>query len=375
MISLALHEGTEELLTVVRDFAESRIRAHAADAEAAQAAPVGLAEELHRMGVVPAIAEQFGGQGVPDPVDTLLVAERLAYGDGGVALELLSSGQAANFIAMAGSPSQQRRYLTEFAQRPGLGGNVQYYEGFGRGPTELATRAVRSAEGWTLHGRKAAVVRQADVARSVVVATTEDGEPVAFVFEPEQLRRQTTFRDDQVTGKLGVRAARTGILDLDGVPVPDEQRLAGEHPLSLHRAIALFRLQLPAVALGIGAAALDYACDYTSERIAFGRPVIQNQGVAFPLVDNAMSLDAARLAMIALASEIAELDDPAEIHRRTTLLVQQTLRASVDTTRVAVNSLGGHGYITDHPVERWYRAASTLAAVDFDPLAIDSEVI
>jgi hypothetical protein len=47
----------------------------------------------------------------------------------------------------------------------------------------------------------------------------------------------------------------------------------------------------------------------------------------------------------------------------------------LDTTRIGVNSLGGHGYLQDHPVERWYRAATTLSAVDFDPLALDSDVV
>jgi alkylation response protein AidB-like acyl-CoA dehydrogenase len=375
MVSLAVQDGTEELLTVVRDFAGSRVRARAAESEDATATPPGLASELHGMGVAPAIAEEFGGQGVPGAVDSLLVTERLAYGDAGIALELLSSNQAAALIAATGNAEQRRLYLSRFAAEPELVANVLYYEGFGRGPSELETRAVKSGSDWTVSGRKTTVVRHGDADLSVLVARTDTGDLTAFVLEPEQLTRLTVARDDQVTGKLGLRAARTGIAELPGVTVPESQRLVAEHPLALSRAVALFRLQIAALALGVGTASLDYAHAYTSDRIAFGKPVIKYQGVAFPLADSAMTLDAARLDVIALVADLELLDNAAEIERRTTLVVQRTARTALDTTRIGVNSLGGHGYLKDHPVERWYRAATTLSAVDFDPLALDSDVI
>jgi hypothetical protein len=375
MVDLAVPESTGELLGVVREFAEERVRARAAEAEKAAETPGELAAELHRMGIAPAIAEEFGGQGVPSDGDALLIAERLAYGDAGITLELLSSQQAAAIVAAAGTAGQRDRYLSRLAAEPGLAANVLYYEGFGRGPSELETRATRDGADWTVTGLKSTVVRLGDAALSVVVARTDTGELTAFVLEPGQLGQVRIARDDRATGKLGLCAARTGIAELSGIRVPDSQRLVPEHPLALSRAIALFRLQIAALALGAGTASLDYAHAYASERIAFGKPIIKNQGVAFPFADSAMALDAARLDVIALAADLPHLDDAAEVERRTTSAVVRTTRRALDTTRIGVNSLGGHGYLQDHPVERWYRAATTLSAVDFDPLALDSDVV
>lgn len=375
MVSLAVKSGTEQLLGVVRDFAESRLRERAAESEQATATPGELAPELHRMGVAPAVPAEFGGQGEPGAVDRLLIAERLAYGDAGMALELLSSDRFAAFIGATGSAAQRRRYLSRLAAEPGTVAGVLYYEGFGRGPSELTARAVPAGADWTVTARKTTVVRPGDADLAVLVTGTDGGELAAFVLEREQLDRLTVTRDDQASGKLGLRAARTGGVELAEVRVPGSQRLVPEHPLALSRAVALFRLQIPALAVGVGTASIDYAHAYTSERVAFGRPVIQNQGVAFPLVDATMALDAARLDLIALVADLDHLDDVPEIERRTTLVVQRTVRAALDATRIGVNSLGGHGYLMDHPVERWYRAATTLSAIDFDPLALDSDVI
>ncbi|WP_020498677.1 acyl-CoA dehydrogenase family protein [Sciscionella marina] len=374
MVSLAVEEGTDQLLAVVRDFAAERIRGRAAEAERAAATPAELFGELHRMGVAPAVAQEYGGQGIPEAAESLLLAERLGYGDPGAALELLMSHQLGALVSSAGTAPQRERYLRRIAEEPGLCATVLYYEGFGRGPSELTSTAEKDGQDWVLRGTKSTVVRAAEAELGVLIARTGDGELTGFVLEREQLAALRLVRDDAARGKLGLRAARTATVEFSGIRVPEHQRLAGEHPLALDRAVARFRLLVPAIALGTGTAALDYAHRYTTERIAFGKPVFANQGVSFPLADCATGLDGARLDLIALVAELDRLDDPAEIEWRTTQTVQRITRRALDTTRIGVNSLGGHGYLEDHPVERWYRAASTLSAIDFDPLAIDLDI-
>lgn len=374
MVDLTIQDTSKELLDVVTEFATSRVRPAAAEAEEARCSPPELARALHQMGAVPGVDDEFGGQGRFRPEEEFLLAERLAYGDPGIALELLAPAQAAMLIDTLGDADQRERYLTRIASGPEVFANVLYYEGFGRSPSELDTKASRNGQSWSLSGRKIAVVRPGEAEFSVVLATAGD-ELSAFVLEREQLDGLHLWRDDQVTGKLGVKAARTGIVDLAGVEVPEAQRLAGGGQLAIHRAIARFRSALPALALGAAGASLDYARAYADERVAFGNTIISYQGVAFPLADVAINIDATRLNLLALLTNLDASDDPEALQRDTAIGAHRALKAAVDATRIGVNSLGGHGYLMDHPVERWYRAVGTLSAIDFDPLVSDLDVI
>lgn len=374
MVDLIMEDASRELLDVVRGFAADRVRPAAAAAEEAGRPPAELATALHAMGVVPGVEERFGGQGRFAPEETFLQALHLAYGDAGIALDLLTPAFAATLIDELGDDAQRERYLPRLAGGPDAFANVLYYEGFGRSPAELETKAARTGGTWSLSGRKIAVVRPGEADLSVVLATTGDGEPAAFVLDRAQLAEPRVWRDDWVSGKLGARAAATGVVDLAGVGVPDDQRLAGDG-VAVHRAVARLRTAVPALALGAATASLDYARAYAEERVAFGNPIISYQGVAFPLADVAITVEAARLNLLALLTGLGARTDVDAVQRDTAIAVHRAVRAAVDATRIGINSLGGHGYLVDHPVERWYRAVGTLSAIDFDPLAGDLDVI
>lgn len=367
MVQLAVREETASLLEVVNRFAAEQIRPRAADAEIAMQPDSGLPEALRRIGVAPAIAEEYGGQGELGPDDVLLVAESLAYGDPGIAFELLATQQAAMVIAATGSAEQRSAYLPRLAT--GETASVLYYEGFGRGPSELEATATADGDGWLLEGRKIGVVRPSDTDLAVVV--TRDG---SFVLERAEIEGLSVWRDDQASGKLGAKAARTGVVDLAAVRVPAFRRL-GADPLATARSVAQMRLQLAALVLGGVRASLDYARAYADQRVAFGQPIIDYQGVAFPLADATIGVEANRLNLLATVLDVATLEDHELLERRTTLAINRTFKMALDATRVGINSLGGHGFLMDHPVERWYRAVITLGAFDFDALASDLDAI
>jgi alkylation response protein AidB-like acyl-CoA dehydrogenase len=182
-------------------------------------------------------------------------------------------------------------------------------------------------------------------------------------------------RDDRALGRIGLGAAPTGGLALSGMTLPDSALLAGGDPLALARAIAWVRLTLPAIALGCARASLEFARHYATERIAFGRPIASFQGVAFPLADQDMALDAARMELWENARRVERSGDSAEIERLTRACIARASEVCLQTTREGVQTLGGHGFITDYPVERWYRCAAALAAIDFDPAAAGSNYV
>jgi alkylation response protein AidB-like acyl-CoA dehydrogenase len=369
VIDLGVNEEQGTLIELVHGFAERELRRMAKEAEKAGSAPDSVSDALHALGVACPVPESLGGQGVPDLVTALMLAEELAWGDPGIAQAALGAGHVAALLALCAAPPQQQRLLPRFLGAKPLAASVLYYEGFGRQPSELRTRAERTPSGWRLTGEKRFVLHPGSAALGVIVAARADtGSLGAFLLEgvPRGLR---VTRDDREVGKIGLAAAHTGNVAFDGLEVPGTALLGDGDPLALARAIAWLRLSVPAQALGCARAALEFARHYATERVAFGRPISAFQGVAFPLVDQDMAVDAARIELWEIARAVWQSDDARLIERLTGTALARCCEAALQATREALQTLGGHGFITEYPVERWYRCAAALSAIDFDPHA------
>jgi alkylation response protein AidB-like acyl-CoA dehydrogenase len=369
MFELAPSEEQAAVIETLRGYAKEELRPAAKAAEQAKLVPAAVASELHAMGVTAPVPETMGGQGVPDLLTHAMLAEELAWGDPGIAYALLQSGQVGLMIARCGSEEQQRRFLPRLTQRDPAPTSVLLYEGFGRSPSEMEARAHRNPDStWTLMGEKVAVANPALAEVSVVVAKRDDtGELAAFVIDgwPAGLR---VTRDDREVGKVGMTSAHTGNVAFDRLDLDESARLAGGSPLDLAGLIARVRLTVPALAIGCARAAVELATQYATERIAFGRPIAAFQGVAFLIVDASMAIDSARLELWEAVGTIEKSRDADAIERVTNRVVARACEVALQATRDSVQVFGGHGFITDYPVERWYRAAGALAAIDFDPL-------
>jgi alkylation response protein AidB-like acyl-CoA dehydrogenase len=163
---------------------------------------------------------------------------------------------------------------------------------------------------------------------------------------------------------MGVRALDTYPLTLEGVRVPAASRLGGD-AAPVGALVDASRVAVAALAVGVSRAAFDYAREYAKERRAFGVAIAQKQAIAFMLATMATEIDAMRL----LAWEAAwRLDGGMPATRESCLARDYACRAALKITDDAVQVLGGHGYIRDHPVELWLRNARGLVA--FDGLAI-----
>jgi hypothetical protein len=372
MFDLQRSDEQSTLLEIVHAFAEKELRPVAREAEKAGHAPTALQASLHALGLACPISEEHGGQGVPDLVTYLMIAEELAWGDPGIAYAALAAGHAAILIGLCGTREQQREWLPRFVRAEPANASVWLYEGFGRAPSELRAIAERTTSGWSLTGAKAEVLHPTAAELAVLIARRADTSALAAFVADGTLSGATVVRDDRALGRIGLSVASTGAVRLDGVSLPESALLAGGGgDLALARAIAWVRLTLPALALGCARAASEYAREYAMQRIAFGRPIAAFQGVAFPLADLDMAIDAARLELWETARLVETSADAALLERLTTSCVARAAEVVLRATREGVQTLGGHGFITDYPVERWYRAAAALAAIDFDPLASD----
>ena len=174
--------------------------------------------------------------------------------------------------------------------------------------------------------------------------------------------------------KLGCRASHTAELKFNGVRVPAANLLGGadklEHKLAKAREVVSgakhsgsatlgtfeqTRPMVAAQALGIARAAIEYVTEYANRREAFGAPIIDHQGIAFPLADLATRIDAARL-LTWRASWMAATGVPFE-RGEGSMCKLAASEVAVATTERAIQTMGGYGYIKDHPVEKWYRDA------------------
>jgi alkylation response protein AidB-like acyl-CoA dehydrogenase len=294
-----------------------------------------------------------------DPLAFCLAAESLAWGDAAVALGWVTSRQVAWLIASCGTEDQKARHLPRLAASAGATASVLLFEGYGRAPSEIETTARRTETGWVINGTKQAVMHSGEAEIAVVVAREESGTLRAFILEDTAA---ITYRGtDERWLALGAISPAT-YAELDNVEVPAAAALEVE---GLAQAVSVCRIAQASVSLGVAEAATRYASGWATTRLAFGRPLVGYQGVAFPLAELFMEIEAAKMARLDVLSALGPESDAELLTSRLAVRASHALR---NATREGVELMGVHGVITDHPQERMYRSAGLLGSIDFDPL-------
>ena len=333
----------------IGDFAIAKLRPAALDADAACAAPPELLAQANELGITMlGVPDELGGAVEErSAVTSVLVTEALGRGDMGLALAALAPAAVATAIGLWGDGDQQSTYLPAFVgdDVPAAALAIQEPRPLFN-PFELQTTATRSSDGFTLNGVKALVPRAADGELFVIAAALE-GKPALFIAEATA---KGIFTEPEPA--MGVRAAATARLILNDVTLPATALLGGGDPAVYAECVRLGRIGWAALAIGTGQAVLDYVIPYVNERIAFGEPISHRQAVAFSVADIATELEGMRLVTYRAASRADQgLDFSREAALARRLCAQKGMRIGSE----GVQLLGGHGYIKEHPVERWYR--------------------
>jgi alkylation response protein AidB-like acyl-CoA dehydrogenase len=338
------------LRDAVGEFARDRLRPAAAAADAACAAPAELLAQAGELGLTMiSVPEELGGAVERRSATTsVLMAEALARGDMGIAAACLAPAAVSTALSLWGDADQQARYLPPFVSDDAPAAALALME-----PAPLfdpfapATHARPVGSDYVIDGVKALVPRAADAELLVVAARLPAGTPGLFVVEPGSEGLSV-----ELDPGIGVRAAATARLTLEGVSVP-ATALLGEGAAEVYAdCVALGRLAWCALAVGTGQAAVDYVSEYVKTRRAFGEPVAHRQGVAFTVADMAIELEGLRLTTYRAA---ARVDQGLPFHREVALARRLAADRGAQLGSDAVQMLGGHGYTKEHPVERWYR--------------------
>ena len=359
MLGFQPNEEQQLIRDTVSEFAREQIRPIAHDADESGEIPGAVVQQAWELGLVQStIPEAYGGAGTPSSAVTgTLICEELAWGDLSIALHMLSPQLITYPVMRLGTDEQKQQILSSYIGPDFTAGTAALMEPrFGFDVNELATTAEQQNGDFVINGTKCFVPLAADAAQMLVYARTGNGLS-AFLVPPETPGLNITGREKN----MGLQAVTTYELSLDDCRVPGSSQLQGDLQPILNRS----RVALATMAVGVAKAAYEYAREYAKERKAFGVAIAQKQAIAFVLAEMAMEIDATRL----LSWEAAwKLDAGEDATRESCLAKNYAADMVLKVTDNALQILGGHGYIRDHPVELWLRNGRGFAT--FEGLAM-----
>jgi alkylation response protein AidB-like acyl-CoA dehydrogenase len=350
LFDLTPSDEQQMLRESVRDFALEKLRPAAQQADADCATPPELLAQSNELGLtMVGVPEELGGAvDERSAVTSVLMSEALALGDMGIAVACLAPAGVSTAISLWGDADQQATYLPAFVGEDVPAAALAIMEPRPLfNPFELQTTARSQSGGYVLDGVKSLVPRTGDGELFIVAAELAEKGPALFIVESK-----TPGLSIEPDPAMGIRAGATGRLILDGVELEAGALLGEGEPKVFSECIQLSRLAWCALAVGAGQAVLDYVIPYVKERTAFGEPVSNRQAVAFTVANIGIELEGMRLATYRAASGVDQglpFDREVALARR--LCGERGMAIGSD----GVQLLGGHGYVKEHPVERWYR--------------------
>jgi alkylation response protein AidB-like acyl-CoA dehydrogenase len=382
--ALDLNEDQKEIREWIHGFAADVIRPAAAEWDEREETPWPVIQEAAKIGLY---SLDFYAQQYYDPtgLGIAMTMEELFWGDAGIALSIVGTGLAAVGVIANGTDEQIGTWVPQMygdvndvqvaafcSSEPDAGSDV----------SAMRTRADydESKDEWVLNGTKTWATN-GGIANIHVVVAVVDPElgskgHASFIVPPGT----PGLSQGQKFKKHGIRASHTAEVVLEDVRIPGECLLGGKEKLDeriarareqakkggargsagvKNAAMATFEASRPAVgaqAVGIARAAYEVALDYAKTRVQFGRPIIDNQGIAFQLADMRTRVDAARL-LVWRASWMAAAGRPFESAEgsMSKLYAGETAKA---VTAQAMQILGGNGFTREYPVERMHRDAA-----------------
>ncbi len=375
LFSLELTQDQKDIRDWVHGFAEQTVRPAASEWDEREETPWPVIQEAAKIGLysLEGIAQfWFDQSGILFPI----VNEELFWGDAGIGMSIMGTTLAVAAIQGNGTPEQWGEWIPQcFGSEsdPKVAAFCVSEPDAGSDVSSLRTRAKydEAKDEWVINGQKAWATNGGIAGVHVVVAQVDpelgSRGHASFVIPPgtKGLEMGTKVK------KHGLRASHTADVFLDEVRVPGACLLGGKEKLDQRLARAregtssrgqaamrTFEVSRPTVgaqALGIARAAYEYALDYAKERVQFGRPIIENQAIAFTLADMKLEIDAARLLVwrAAWMGRNGHAFDNAE----GSMSKLKAGEVAVWATERAIQILGGNGYTREFPVERMHRDA------------------
>ena len=353
--------------SMVRDFAETIAAPTCRQRDKEQKPPIDEFKKFAELGVAGmTIPEKYGGQKLDD-ISEAIVIEELSRVDPSLGVMVaVHVGLCSMTIALSGNEEQKNKYLPKLASGEYLGAYSLSEAGSGTDAAAMVARASDDGDCYTLNGEKMWVTNGTTADLFVLFAKVTEhpdygvkkhGGVTCFIIE----KGFEGFKIGKKEDKLGIRSSDTCTLILDNCKVPKENVLGdvGKGFAIAMNALDNSRIGIAAQGLGIAQGAYEAALKYSKERETFGKPIAAHQSIGNYLADMALRIDAARLQVYKAAwAKQQHYENGAERH---TLEASYAKLNAGDTamwvSEKAVQVLGGYGYTTEFPVERFFRDA------------------
>ncbi|WP_376795072.1 acyl-CoA dehydrogenase [Thermogemmatispora sp.] len=347
----------EELIAAIREIASERVAPRAAEIDRTGEFPWDMKELLAQQDIYAMpFPVEYGGLG-STKLAVVRAIEELSRCCATTGLLLAVQQLGAMPILLAGSEEQKRKYLPPLARGEWLAAFGLTEADSGSDAAAMRTVAVRKGDRYILNGSKRFITNGGLAQVNTVFALTDPQAGTrgisAFIVE----RDFPGFAVGRIEDKMGIKGSQTAELIFNDCEVPAENLIGreGDGFRIAMRTLDRTRPGIGAQAVGIAQGALDLALSYARQRVQFGRPIAENQGIQFMLADMATKIEAARL----LVYNVAEMIDRGE-ERFTMYSSMAKMFASdiaMEVTSDAIQILGGYGYMKEYPAERMLRDA------------------
>jgi acyl-CoA dehydrogenase len=359
MISFEWSEEQKALKDMAHKFSLSEIRPIAAACDQENLFPIKTFQKAWEVGLMnECLPQDLGGLGL-GCLDSCLLIEEVSYGCPGIATSLFCNTLALAPILVAGNKNQKEKYFTRFLKEFQLASFCLSEPDAGSDVAGMSTKVTKQGDAYILNGEKQWITNAGHASLFTVFATLDKSKGhkgiCAFIVDANTPGITVGKKED----KMGQRASDTCPVTFQDVRVSKENLLGaeGEGFKIAMQALDRTRPAIAAMAVGASQAALDHSLRYAQERMAFGKPIAENQGISFLLADMAKDIMAGRL----LAHQAAwKIDQGLPASLESSIAKCFATDAAMRITTDAVQIFGGYGYTKEYPVEKLMRDVKVM---------------
>ena len=358
MVDFTLTDEQQSICELAHDFAEKEMRPVAWEYDRDGTWPQAILEKAWELGLMNSfLPVEYGGPGL-GVFDGVLIGEEIAWGCSGIGTSLSCNKLASTPILLAASERLKKDYVGRLSDGPLLASFCLTEPDAGSDVSGMKTTAVRKGDKWVINGSKC-FITNGEYANWYTVYAKTDKDAGHRGISCFIVPRDAGVTVDKHEDKMGQRASNTATISFNDVEIPLDH-LVGEENKGFKIAMMTLDHTRPGVAgmaTGVARAALEFAVDYSKERVQFGVPIAMHQAIQFIIADMATKVHLARLA----TWQSAVLIDQG---KRNTIESSHAKRfagdIAMEVTTDAVQVYGGYGFIKDYPVEKLMRDAKVL---------------
>lgn len=357
--SFALSEEQNIMKETIAKLVKGNITDRAHEMDEARAIPAEIIQKVWELGATTSVLpEACGGYGMDySPIMNVIMMEELAFGDMAVAVAANIPATFLLTVSDMGTEEQKSKYIPQYCDGTFKPCTVAVNEmRFRFDASSPATSAEKKGGSYILNGNKCFVPLAKDASHMLIAARNGDRNDL-FIVSGDNPGLKIGEREKN----QGMYALETYPLTLENCEIPAADRLGGEQGCDYDRFLQKSQVALAAIGTGVSRASYEYARAYAKERVQFGEVIASRQSIAFMIAEMAYEVDSMRLLTWSAASALeAGRDAKREAYLAKLYAGEMTMKM----TDYGVQVLGGHGYVRDHPVERYCRNGRGIALID-----------